>query len=97
MPSAVADRAIRRRTAPLHQNVVLAAEAHDVPDDQEIAGQIELFDQGQFAFDLLPRSFVFEPVARHHAFVRALAQKTHLRSRRPAPDISETCIPNRSA
>jgi hypothetical protein len=28
------------------------AEAHDVPDDQEIAGQLELFDERQLALDL---------------------------------------------
>ena len=48
----IADRAVGGRAAALHQDVVLAAEAHDVPDDQEIAGEIELFDERQFALDL---------------------------------------------
>ena len=54
----VANGAVGRRTAPLHQNIFLAAEANDVPDDQKIAGQIELFDQRQLAIDLPPRAFV---------------------------------------
>ena len=76
----VADRAVGRRTASLHQNILLAAEANNVPDDQEIAGQIQFFDHGQFAFDLLPRALVVRSVAAEHAVVRALAQKMHLRS-----------------
>ena len=54
----VADGAVGGRAAPLHENILLAAEADDVPDDQKIAGEIELFDQGEFAFDLAPRAFV---------------------------------------
>ena len=75
----VADGAIGRGAAPLHQNIFLAAEANDVPDDQEIAGEIEFFDQGQFAVDLPPRALVIRAVAENHAFVRALAKKFHLR------------------
>ena len=49
----IADRAVGRRPASLHQNIFLAAEADNVPNDQEIAGEIELLDQlrvrGQFA------------------------------------------------
>ena len=48
----VADGAIGGRSAALHQNVLLAAEADQVPDDQEISFEIEFFDQRQFAFDL---------------------------------------------
>ena len=59
----IADRAVGRRTAPLHQNILLAAEANDVPNDQEIAGKIEFFDQRQFAFDLLARFLVVRSVA----------------------------------
>ncbi len=65
----VADRAVGGRAAPLHQNVLLAAEAHDVPDDQEIAGEVELFDQGQFALDLPAGALVVGAVAPEHAFV----------------------------
>ena len=42
---AVADGAVGRRAAALHENPLLAAEVDDVPDDQEIAGEIELLDQ----------------------------------------------------
>ena len=54
----VTHRAIGRRAAALHQNIALAAKADDIPDDQEIAGQIELFDQAQFALDLLAHAFL---------------------------------------
>ncbi len=50
----VADGAVGGRAASLDQNVLLAAEAHDVPDDEEVAGELELFDQRQFALDLAP-------------------------------------------
>ena len=76
----IADGAVGGRAASLHQNVVLAAEAHDVPDDQEIAGQVELFDQRQFALDLLARAFVVRRrSAQSMPSSRALAQKLHLR------------------
>ena len=57
----VADGAIGRRAAALHQNIFFAAEADDVPDDQEIAGEIEFFDQREFAVDLSARAFVARP------------------------------------
>ena len=71
----IADRAVGGRAAALHQDVVLAAEAHDVPDDQEIARQLELFDQRQLALDLLPRALVIRAVAPARAFVGELAQE----------------------
>ena len=49
---AVADGAVGRRPAALHEDVVLAAEVHDVPDDQEVAGEIELLDEIELARDL---------------------------------------------
>ena len=48
----IADRAVGGRAAALHQDALLAAVAHDVPHDQEISGQFELFDQREFALDL---------------------------------------------
>src|ERR1700683_1875913 len=48
----IADRAVGGRSAALHQNVLFAAELDDVPDDQEIAGQVELFDEGELVIDL---------------------------------------------
>ena len=58
---------------------LLAAEAHDVPDDQEIAGQLELLDERQLALDLPARALVIRPVAQARAFLGALAQERHLR------------------
>ena len=49
---AVAHGAVGRRAAPLHEDPVLAAEVHDVPDDEEVAGEIELLDQIELARDL---------------------------------------------
>ena len=46
---AVADGAVGRRPAPLHEDVLLAAVVDDVPDDQEVAGEIELLDQIELA------------------------------------------------
>ena len=48
----IADRAVGGRSAALHQNVLAPAEVDDVPDDQEIAGQIEFFDERELAIDL---------------------------------------------
>ena len=49
------DRAVRGAAASLHHDVVFAAEINDVPDDQKIAGESELLDEGQllveFCFD----------------------------------------------
>ena len=56
-----------------------AAELDDIPDDQEIAGEIELFDQRQFALDLclgaLPQRSSAGMIAIARAFVGALAQE----------------------
>ena len=41
----ITDGAVGRRAAALHQNVLLAAELDDVPDDQEITCELELLDQ----------------------------------------------------
>ena len=55
---AVADRAVGGRPAPLHEDVVLAAVVDDVPDDEEVAGEIELLDQIELAGDLRARAVV---------------------------------------
>jgi hypothetical protein len=55
------------------------AEAHDVPDDQEIAGQLELFDERQLALDLAAGALVIRLVAAARALIHALAQEGHLR------------------
>ncbi len=49
---AVADGAVGGRAAPLHQDVLLPAVVDDVPDDQEVAGEIELLDQVELTGDL---------------------------------------------
>ncbi len=77
----VADGAVGRRAASLHQDALLAAEAHDVPHDQEIAGEFELFDQRQLALDLplcaLPKVAFSAAVSLPRAFLGALAQERH--------------------
>ena len=74
----VADGAVGGRPAALRQDVVFAAEAHDVPDDQEIAGQLQLLDERQLALDLPPRALVIGTVAQARALFRQLAQERHL-------------------
>ncbi len=48
----VADGAVGGGTAALDEDVLLAAEADDVPDDEEVAGEVEFLDECEFAFDL---------------------------------------------
>ena len=55
----VADGAVGGRSAALAEDVVLLAEAHDVPDDQEIAGEPEFFDEGELTFHLALRTLVY--------------------------------------
>ena len=52
---AVAHGAVGRRAAALHEDVLLPAEIDDVPDDQEVAGELELLDQIELARDLRAR------------------------------------------
>ena len=52
----IADCAVGSRAASLHQNVLFAAEADQIPDNKEIAGEIELLDELQFAFNLAARA-----------------------------------------
>src|SRR5215813_535430 len=55
-PERVADRAVGRRAAPLDQDVVSAAVLDDVPDDQEIAREVEPADQLELVRDLTARA-----------------------------------------
>src|SRR5437868_6919873 len=48
----VADSAVGGRSAALHQNFLFAAIADEVPDDEEVSGEFQLFNQLQFFFDL---------------------------------------------
>src|ERR1044071_2184860 len=50
---AIADDRIRRRTAPLTQDVLAARELDDVVHGQEIAREIELLDQLELVLDAL--------------------------------------------
>src|SRR5215472_1562567 len=54
----VANGAVGGRSASLHENIVFVAETNDVPNDQEVAGKIEFFDERELAIDLLARFFV---------------------------------------
>ena len=56
-----------------------AAEVDDVPDDQEVAGELELLDQIELARDLRPRAIVIRPVALARADLGDLAQERRLR------------------
>jgi hypothetical protein len=53
----------------LHQDAFLAAEVDDVPDDQEVAREIELLDQRQLLLDLAPGAVVVRTIAAARAFV----------------------------
>ena len=44
-PEAVADGAVSRRPASLYEDVVLPAEIDDIPDDEEVAGELQLLDE----------------------------------------------------
>ena len=48
----VADGAVGGRAPALREDAVLHAEAHDVPHDQEVAGEIELLDHRELLLDL---------------------------------------------
>ena len=72
---AVAHGAVGGRAASLHQDVLLAAEIDDVPDDEEIAGEIELLDQVQLARDLRACAIVIRAIAFARPGLRHLAQE----------------------
>ena len=81
-PDGVADGRVGRRAPALAVDVGAAAELHDVPDDQEVAGEAELLDHGQLVVDLAPgaRSPLGAPgaVAAGRAPAGQLAQPGHL-------------------
>src|SRR5690242_21319562 len=74
-PEAVAHGAVGGRAAPLDQNVLLAAVINDVPDDQEVTSEIELFDQIEFALDLAPRPIVVGTIPLPRTRLSNLAQE----------------------
>ena len=57
----VADRRVGGAAPALAQDVLLAAEADEVPDDEEVAGEPELLDDRQLPFDRVP-GLLHEPV-----------------------------------
>ena len=75
-PERVADRAVGRRAASLDQDVVGAAVLDDVPDDQEIACEVEPADELELVRDLVPRAHGERAlaVARPHAALGQLPQ-----------------------
>ncbi len=74
-PEAVADGAVGRRPAALHEDVLLPAVVDDVPDDQEVAGEIELLDEIELAGDLRARLLVIRAIAIARADFRHVAQE----------------------
>ena len=50
---AITDRAIRGAAPALGHNIVLAAELHEVRDNEEVAAEPELLDEREFVFELL--------------------------------------------
>ena len=79
MPEAVADRAVGGRAPPLHEDVLLPRVVHDVPDDEEVAGEIELLDQIELAGDLRARLVAVRTVALARPHLGDLAQERDLR------------------
>src|SRR5213080_1865894 len=53
----IANRAVCSRTAALHEDFLFATKSNDVPDDQEVPGKMQLFDQRQFALYLALGAF----------------------------------------
>ena len=74
-PEAVAHRAVRCRSASLHQDVFLTAVVDDVPDDEEVPGEIEPLDQIELALDLASRTIVIRPISLARARLRHLPQE----------------------
>ena len=78
-PEAVADGAVGGAPAALHEDVVLPAEIDDVPDDQEIAGEVQLLDEIELARNLRARPVVIRAVPLARADLDHLPQERRLR------------------
>src|SRR6266446_6944443 len=48
----VADGAVRGRAAALDENAAAAAKIDDLPDDEEVAGEVETLDDGELVIEL---------------------------------------------
>ena len=57
----------------------VAAETHDVPDDQEVSGEPEFFDELEFALDLRAGAVVVGLIAAARGFASAIAQEVDFR------------------
>ena len=77
----IADGAVGGGAASLDQNIFLAAEADQIPDNQKIAGQLEFFDQRQLTLNLAPgaalQAGIRTSVALLKTFPGPLPQKRH--------------------
>src|SRR5450631_130299 len=75
----VADGTVGGGTASLDQNILFAAVADQVPDDEEVSGEFEFFDERQFFFDLAAGAGLHvgssTAIALAKPFPGALAQK----------------------
>ena len=75
----VADGAVGGGSASLHKNVLLAAVADQVPDDEKVSGEFKFFDELQFFFNLEAGAGLHvgrcAAVALVKTFPGALAQK----------------------
>ena len=70
----IADGAVRGRAASLTEDATLATEADDVPDDEEVAGEVELGDDGQLVLELPAHAVGDRPPTLARAGLRELAQ-----------------------
>jgi hypothetical protein len=63
------NRVVCGRTSPLNEDLLLAAKSNDVPNDHEVAGEVQLFNQRQFPLYLPLGTFEQFLVAFHHIAV----------------------------
>ncbi len=75
----VAHGAVRGRAAPLHEDVLALAEVHDVPDDEEVAREVQLRDEVELPLDLRLRLARERPEARPRAFPRDVTEERRRR------------------
>ncbi len=71
----VADGAVGGGTASLAEDALFAGEADEVPDDEEVAAEAELFDEREFLFDLLAGAVVIGLIAAARAFVSEFGEE----------------------
>ncbi len=77
-PEAVADGAVGGRPSALHEDVLLPAEIDNVPDDQEVADEIEFCNEIQLTCHLRARPVVEGPVPIAGADLRDLPEERDL-------------------